>query len=152
MKKKYKVKLSQPQRNQLLGIVRNGKEKAKKITHARILLQADSGSEGPALKAKVIAKNLIVHERTVHRIRERFANEGLEAALERKKHCKYKPRKLDGDQEAHLIALCCGKPPEGRKDWTLTLLRENLVKLEITDSISRSTVHRTLKKMNLNLG
>ena len=152
MRKKYKVKLTSKQREQLLAVIHKGKQKAKTITHARILLQADCGDAGPSLKAKVIAANLNVHERTVHRVRERFANDGLEVALNRKKHCRHKPRRLDGDQEAHLVALCCGAPPEGRKEWTLKLLSENLVKLEITDSISRSTVHRTLKKMNLNPG
>lgn len=152
MQKKYKVKLTPNQRKQLLQVIHNGKQKAKTNTHARILLQADSGKEGPGLKAKVIAASLNIHERTVHRVRERFANEGLESALYRKKHRRYKPRKLDGDQEAHLIALCCGAPPEGRKEWTLKLLSERLVQLEIIDSISRSTVHRTLKKTNLSLG
>ena len=152
MRKNYKVKLTPSQREQLIEIVRNGKQKAKTITHARVLLQADSGAEGPGLKAKVIAASLNIHERTVHRVRERFANDGLEVALHRKKHRQYKPRKLDGDQEAHLVALCCGSPPEGRKEWTLRLMCERLVQLEVIDSISRSTVHRTLKKMNLSLG
>ena len=152
MRKKYKVKLTPNQRKQLLEVVHNGQQQAKTITHARILLQADSGEEGPAKKAKVIAADLNIHERTVHRVRERFANDGLEVALHRKKHRQYKPRRLDGDQEAHLVALCCGSPPEGRKEWTLTLLSDKLVQLEVVDSISRSTVHRTLKKMNLSLG
>jgi transposase len=152
MRKKYKVKLTPGQRKQLLEIIHNGKQQAKTITHARILLQADSGEEGPAKKAKVIAADLNIHERTVHRVREAFANHGLEAALYRKKHRQYRPRRLDGEQEAHLVALCCGSPPEGRNEWTLRLLSEKLVELEITDSISRSTVHRTLKKMNLSLG
>lgn len=152
MRKKYKVKLTPNQRKRLLEIVHNGREKAKVINHAQILLQADSSKEGPSFKAKVIAVSLNIHERTVHRVRERFANEGLDAALYRKKHCRYKPRKLDGDQEAHLVALCCGAPPEGRKEWTLRLLGERLVELEVIDSISRSTVHRALKKTNLNLG
>ena len=152
MRKKYKVKLTTNQRKQLLEIVHNGKQKAKVISHARILLQADLGDEGPGKKAKVIAADLNIHERTVHRVREQFANHGLETALHRKKHRQYKPRKLDGEQEAHLVALCCGSPPEGRKEWTLRLLSERLVQLEVIDSISRSTVHRTLKKMNLSLG
>jgi len=152
MRKKYKVKLTPNQRKQLLEVVHNGRQKAKMITHARILLQADSGEEGPGLRAKAIAASLNIHERTVHRVRGSFANDGLEAALHRKKHRQYKPRILDGDQEAHLVALCCGTPPEGRKEWTLRLLSERLVQLEIVDSISRSTLHRTLKKMNLSLG
>lgn len=152
MRKKYKVKLTSNQRNQLLEIVHNGTQKAKTITHARILLQADSGEDGPGLRAPAIAASLNIHQRTVHRVRASFANDGLEAALHRKKHRQYKPRKLDGEQEAHLVALCCGPAPEGRKEWTLKLLSERLVQLEVIDSISRSTVHRTLKKMNLSLG
>ncbi len=152
MRKKYKVKLTPNQRKQLLKVVHSGKQKAKTITHAQILLQANSGKEGPGLRAKAIAASLNIHERTVHRVRQSFAIDGLETALHRKKHRQYKPRKLDGDQEAHLVALCCGVPPEGRKEWTLRLLSERLVQLEVVDSISRSTVHRTLKKMNLSLG
>jgi len=152
VRKKYKVKLTPSQRKRLLEMVHNGRGKAKTLTHARILLQADSSQEGPSLRAKAIAVNLNIHERTVHRVRERFANEGLDAALYRKKHCRYKPRKLDGEQEAHLVALCCGAPPEGRKEWTLGLLSERLVELEIIDSISRSTVHRVLKKTSSSRG
>ena len=110
MRKKYKVKLTPNQRKQLLELVHNGNQKAKIITHARILLQDDSGDEGSAKKAKVIAADLNIHERTVYRVRERFANNGLEVAFHLKKHRQYKPRKLDGDQEAHLVALCCGGP------------------------------------------
>ena len=84
--------------------------KAKKITHARILLQADSSKKGKGLKAKQIAANLNIHERTVHRVRQAFAERGLDDALNRKPHSSYKSLKLDGDQEAHLIALCCSSP------------------------------------------
>jgi len=149
---KYKVKLTAHQRNELLEIVKNGNTKAKKLTHARVLLQADCSKLGLALKAKVIAKNLNIHERTVHRIRERFSVEGMEIALNRKPHKKYKPTILDGDQEAQLIALCCGPKPEGQASWTLSLLTEKIVTLNIVDQISRSTIFRALKKMNLNLG
>jgi transposase len=152
MKLKYKVKLTPSQRVDLIKLTQNGKEKAKKLTHARVLLQADCSKEGPGLKAKVIAKNLNINERTVHRIRLKFTANGLEAALNRKSHKAYKPRKLDGEQEAHLVALCCSKAPKGRTIWTLELLSERLVELKIVDSVSRSTIHRTLKKMNLSLG
>lgn len=149
---KYKVKLTECQRKRLLEMVNTGKEKARMLTHARVLLQADASKSGPALKAKVIAKHLNIHERTVHRIRERFANEGLESALNRKAHSRHKPKRLDGDQEAQLIALCCGAKPEGRTSWTLDLLSDELVKLNIVAQVSRSTVRRVLKKTNLSLG
>ncbi len=133
-------------------MIRNGKDKAKKLTHARVLLQADASKAGPGLQTKVIAAQLHIHPRTVLRIRERFVLEGLNAALNRKAHNRHKPRKLDGEQESRLITLCCSKAPEGRADWTLQLLSEYLVKLHIVESISRSTIYRTLKKTNLNPG
>lgn len=149
---KYKVRLTEVERDFLKEIVNKGKERAKKITHARILLQVDQSKEGLGLRAKEVAKNLQIHERTVHRVRQRFIEEGLESALNRKKHSRFKPRQLDGDQEAKLIALCCSSAPEGQVRWTLSLLKECLIKLDIVEKTSRSTVHRVLKKMNLNLG
>ena len=149
---RYLVKLTPAQRFSLIGLVNKGQDKARKLTHARILLQADSGKEGPALKAKVIADGLNVHERTVHRVRQQFAAEGLSAALNRKEHRGFKPRRLDGAQEAKLIAMCCGPKPEGRTSWTLDLLADSMVKLTFVDSVSRSTIYRTLKKMHLNPG
>ena len=152
MPSKFKVKLTPSQRSKLIALTRNGKQKSKTMTHARVLLQADCSKEGPALKAKVIAQHLNIHERTVHRVRQKFAEEGIDAALNRKPHKKYKPRKLDGEQEAHLIALCCSPAPSGRTVWTLELLSEALVRMKIVDAVSRSTIHRTLKKTNLSHG
>lgn len=148
----YKVKLTELQREQLVELVRNGKQQAKVIMHANILLQADSSSHGLSLKAKVIAENLNVHERTVYRVRQKYAEEGIEAAIQRKPHKQYKPRKLDGDAEAHLIKLCCSKAPNGRVSWTLQLLADELVRLHVVDSVSKSTIRQTLKKTNLSLG
>ena len=146
MSSRYKVKLTPKQRQALLKLVCTGKDKAKKLTHARILLQADASPAGPGLSAKKIAEQLNIHARTALRVKERFVKEGLYAALNRKPHKHYKPRKLDGEQETHLIALCCSKAPKGRASWTLQLLGEQLVKLNIVDRISRSTIYRTLKK------
>ena len=148
----YRVKLTKSQREFLVNMVRNGKRQAKVITHANVLLQADCSSNGPALRAKAIAENLQIHSRTVHRIRQRYAEEGLEAALERKDHVHYKPRKLDGEGEAKLIALCCSQAPNGRAAWTLELLANELVRLKVVDGISKNTIRATLKKTNLNLG
>jgi transposase len=148
----YKVKLTELQREQLVEIVRNGKQQAKVIMHANILLQADCSSQGAALKAKVIAENLNVHVRTVHRVRKKYTEEGIEAAIQRKPHKQHKPKKLDGDAEAHLIALCCSKAPNGRVSWTLELLANELIRLNVVDSVSKSTVRQTLKKTNLSLG
>ena len=152
MQLKYKVKLTDSERNKLITLISTGKEKAKKLMHARILLQADCSRLGAAKRSKEIAENLHIHEKTVRRVRERFVAEGLEAAINRKPHQSFKPRKLDGEQEAHLIALCCSQSPQGRKSWTLKLLSDELVALNVVDSVSRSTVQRTLKKMNLSLG
>ncbi len=148
----YKVKLTELQREQLVAIVRNGKQKAKEILHANILLQADCSAKGPALKGKVIAENLNIHARTVHRIRRKYTEEGIEAAIERKVHKRYKPRRLDGEAEARLITLCCSQAPSGRASWTLELLADELVRLEVVDSVSKSTIRQTLKKTNLSLG
>jgi transposase len=152
MSAKYKVKLTPKQRQELLNLIRNGKDKAKKLMHARVLLEADASHAGPGLQAKEIAKRLHIHARTALRIKERFAKEGLEASLNRKPHQNYKPHRLDGEQESCLIALCCSKAPEGRAVWTLQLLGEYLVKLNIVDTISRSTIYRTLKKTSLSRG
>lgn len=148
----YKVKLTENQRENLIKTIRNGEHKSKTIMHANILLQADCSSQGPALKAQVIAENLHIHTRTVHRVRCRYAKEGLEAALHRKPHKSYKPRKLDGEAEAHLIAICCSQAPQGRVSWTLELLANEMVRLNVVNSISKSTIRQTLKKTNLNLG
>lgn len=148
----YRVRLTIGQRKRLLEIVRNGKQQAKVIMHAHILLQADNSEKGSGLRAKEIAEGLNIHERTVHRVRRRYAEGGLEVALYRKPHTRYKPRRLDGEGEAHLIAICCSKAPEGRVAWTLELLANELVRLNIVEGISPNTVRATLKKTNLSLG
>ena len=148
----YKVKLTEKQRNELIEIVRTGKHQAKVIMHANIMLQADCSSEGQGLKAVTIAANLNVHVKTVHRVRQRYAEEGFESALYRKPHKKHKPRKLDGEGEARLITLCCSQAPSGRKSWTLEMLADELIRLNVVDKISSVTVYNTLKKMNLSLG
>lgn len=148
----YKVKLTKTQREKLIEIVHTGKQQAKVILHANILLQADCSSEGSGRRGKEIAENLSIHARTVHRVRRKYAEEGLDAALYRKPHKQYKPRKLDGDGEARLIALCCSKAPEGRAAWTLELLADELIRLNVVDKISRGTIRTTLKKTHLNLG
>ncbi|WP_193391625.1 helix-turn-helix domain-containing protein, partial [Legionella londiniensis] len=139
-------KLTEKQRKELIEVVRNGKHQAKVIMHANIMLQADYSSEGPGLNAVVIAENLNVNKRTVHRVRQRYSEEGFEAALYRKPHKQYKPRRLDGEGEARLIAVCCSQAPSGRKSWTLELLADELIRLNVVDKISSVTVHNTLKK------
>jgi len=119
---------------------------------ARILLKADVGSDGPGWSDDQIAEGLEVGRATAGRVREAFVEEGLDAALERRKPRRRYARTLDGDGEAHLVALACQKPPEGRSRWTLRLLADRLVELEYVEQVSYQTVRRTLKKTNLSLG
>jgi transposase len=144
--KKYIVRLTQEERNFLIQITRTGKHAAAKILHAKILLEADVGQPDISGKADgEIAKLLQINISTVHRVREKLVTEGLQVALERKKYPS-RAIKMSGDEEAHLIALCCSKAPEGRARWTLTLLADALVQMEIFDSVSSTTVWRALKK------
>lgn len=146
---KYIVELTSEERKQLRQLVSKGKTAARKITHARVLLQADESKGGPAWTDKQISKAFGIHINTIHGIRHRFVEQGLKAALERKKQdCPSRKRIVDGKVEAHLIALRCGQPPEGTKQWSLRLLADKLVELEIVPSISHETVRQALKKTN----
>ena len=116
------------------------------MAHARILLKADQGDQGPGWKDKDIAAAVEVSCPTVGRVRQRFATLGLEAALYRRPPERLYRRKLDGRQEAHLVAAACGAPPEGQGRWTLRLLADRMVELEHLDSLSYETVRRVLKK------
>ena len=147
MNKKYVVRLSDEERAMLERLVSVGKAAARKILHARILLAADQGPDGPGWPDERIAEGLVVSERTIGNVRRRLVEGGLEAALNRKKreHPPCLP-KLDGKAEARLIALRCGEPPEGRMRWTLQLLADKMVELKVVDSLSYETVRRVLKK------
>jgi transposase len=152
MKKKYIVTLTQEERRMLQEMLSRGKAAARKLTHARILLKADAPPGGPGWDDERIAEGLEVGRATVERVRKEFVEEGLEAALDRRRPRRQYRRKLDGDGEAHLVALACQKPPEGRSRWTLKLLADRMVQLEYVDEISYQTVRRTLKKTNSSLG
>jgi len=151
VEKKYIVRLTAEEKESLLGIVKKGKASAKKIMHAKVLLDADI-SEGEAKIDEKIAEALYIDMATVKRIRKRFVEEGIESALNRKEHSNIRPPKFDGEKEAHLIALCCSQAPEGRNGWTVRLLADKAVQLNIIDEVSPTTVWRTLKKTKLNLG
>ncbi len=149
--KKYKVTLTANERQSLQALVDAGKGSAKKLTHARILLKADAAPEAPAWTDTRIAEAVEVHRTTVEEVSQRFVEQGLEAALVRKKQdVPSRSRKLDGAGEARLIALACSKPPVGRAAWTLRLLADRLVELEVVDTISTETVRQVLKKTNSN--
>jgi transposase len=145
--KRYVVRLESGERERLGRMVSVGKGAAAKLTHARVLLQADQSETGPGWTDARIAEGLGITTRTVENIRQRFVEEGLEAALVRKKPCRpSRERLLDGAKEAKLTAICCSKAPDGRRRWTLRLLADRLVELNLVDSISRETVRRTLQK------
>jgi transposase len=145
--KRYVVRLALEERERLGRLVSVGKGAAAKLAHARVLLQADQSTAGPGWTDVQIAEGLGVSTRTVENIRQRFVEQGLEAALVRKKACRPpRERLLDGAKEAKLTAICCSKAPDGRRRWTLQMLADRLVELNIVDSISYETVRRTLQK------
>ena len=152
MKKKYIVTLTKEERGRLREMVSGGKGAARKLMHARILLKADATEGAPGLDDGTIAREVEVGRATVERVRKEFVEEGLEAALERRKPRRHYERKLDGDGEAHLIAVACGQPPEGRSRWTLRLLADRMVTLEYVGDLSYQTVRRVLKKTKSSLG
>ena len=142
--RKYRVQLSPEERQELKALVSRGRAAAYRQTHARILLLSDEVQGDVAMKDEEIARSLQIGSATVERVRRRCVEEGVEAALGRREQLRRREKKLDGSGEAHLIALACGEPPEGRASWTLKLLADRLVEREI--SISPETVRQTLKK------
>ena len=152
MVKRYLVRLSEPERTELEALVKTGRAAARKRLHAQILLKADEGAHGPAWTDTAIMKALEVSIRTVERLRQCLVEEGLETALNGRPQARYKSPKLDGGQEAHLIALACSTPPTGRKRWSLRLLADRMVELEYVDTVSYETVRQVLKKTNSSPG
>jgi transposase len=146
MAKKYLVELTDDERKQLLALLKKGKVAARKVCRGQLLLQADEGASDAA-----IAAALHVGVATVERTRKRFIEEGLDAALTERRRLGGRP-KLQGKDEAFLIATACSAPPGGRKRWTLQLLADRLVEVGIIDTISDDTIGRTLKKTQLNHG
>ncbi|MFZ1830524.1 MAG: IS630 family transposase [Candidatus Competibacteraceae bacterium] len=149
---KYIVRLTDEERTRLDDLIRTGKRAASVLIHARILRKADAGAGGSGWDDGRIAEALDCGESTVYRVRQAFVEEGLPAALFRKKPTGRQYRKLDGAQEAHRIALACGALPEGRATWTLRLLADRWVELNVVDSISPECVRMTLKKTNSSRG
>jgi len=143
---KYAVELTEAERARLRTLVGSGIAPARMLTRARILLKADQGEGGAAWSDAATAGALEVHPTTVARIRRQFVEAGLEAALERKRPDRVYKHIFDGEAEAHLVALTCSDPPAGRERWTLRLLTDELVRLEVVESVSYETVRRTLKQ------
>jgi transposase len=148
MKKKYPIILTQTEREQLKDLIAAGTAPARKLTHARILLKADQSPEGPAWVDEEVADAVEVSQPTVSRVRKQYFEEGMEAALNRRPPNREYHRKLDGEQEARLVALACSEPQEGQARWSLRLLADRMVELEVVEEISYQTVRRTLKKTN----
>lgn len=152
MAKKYMVTLTDEEREFLRKITSSGRSAVRKQLHARILLKADVSPGGPGCLDSVIAAGLDIGVRTVERVRERFVEEGLEAALVPRKPVREYARRLDGSGEAHLIALACSAAPQGRERWTLQLLADRMVALGHSPALSDDTVGRVLKKTRSSRG
>jgi len=149
--KKYIVELTSGERKTLTDIIQAERMAAHKRRHARMLLKADQGSQGPGWNDTDIAKAFDCTIKSVERLRKRLVEYGLATALEHGNRGAYRVKKLDGVAEAHLIATACSSAPEGRNRWTVRLLADEMVSLGIVDSCGKTTVHNTLKKTNLSL-
>ena len=146
MNKKYIVTLTAEERRSLMGLLWLGYGPTRKLTRARILLKADQGTEGPGWSDQRISDALEVGLATIGRVRERYVHEGVEGALKRRPNSNPRSCKVDGEQEAHLVALSCRQPPAGHKRWTMRLLASKMVELDYIDSVSHETVRQVLKK------
>ncbi len=151
--KKYCVKLSKEQRQQLEQEVQTGRGPARQLLHARIVLKADEGEQGPGWSDEQISEAIEVSVPTIERVRRRFVEQGLEdASTRRPQPERPTKRKIDGEQEAHLIALCCRQAPNGYERWSMRLLADKMVQLGYVEQVSYKTVWETLKKTNSNRG
>jgi len=149
--KRYIVSLTKEEQKSLEEVTKTGKAAAAKINHAKILLKADINRDEGGWKDQAISIALDTSVSTIEQVRQRFVEEGLEAALNPRPRTAT-PKKLDGEIEAHLIAMACSESPEGSSRWTLRLLADKMVSLGYVDSISHESVRQVLKKTNLSLG
>jgi transposase len=152
MNRKYIVKLTDEQRQHLEKLIASGTSPARMQTRARILLKSDSSEQGPNWSYGKMVEALDVSEMLIRDVRKRFSEEGFEAALRRKKPDREYEHSLDGEAEAHLMALACSQAPEGHKRWTLRLLKKEMEEKHYVESISHETIRTTLKKRKLSLG
>jgi transposase len=150
--RKYRVLLAEAERTRLSDLIRAGNAPARAQTHARILLKADQAPGGPAWSDAAIASALEVSLRTVVRVRRAWVSDGFEAAVHRRPHRASRPHRLDGRQQAHLLALACSDPPAGQQRWSLRLLASKAVEREIVDGIAPNTVRAVLKKTSSSPG
>lgn len=152
MHQQYVVVLTEAERIYLEALIAAGTAPARQLAHARVLLKADKGPDGPGWVDATIAEAVEISQPTISRIRQQFVEAGLEAALNRRAPRRVYARKLTGEHEAQLVALACSEPPAGQARWSLRLLADKLVELEIVDAVSHQTVRRVLKKTNSSLG
>jgi len=150
--KKYIVTLNAEERAGLLQMIAAGKTAARKLLHVRILLKADAGEGGPGWTDEQISEAMEVSPTTIGRVRQQFVEYSLTAALERRLPCGHRPRRLDGEAEAHLIALTCSPAPSGHVHWTIRLLADKMVELGYVERVGRETVRKVLKKTNSSRG
>ena len=151
-KKKYIVSLTPEERKELEQLTKKGKNPAYKVNHARILLKADINQSHGGWTDREIGESLDIGHATIERVRQRFAEEGLELALNRRKQQKRRRQIIDGEKEAYLIAIACSETPAGKSNWTLKMLADKMVELNYVEQVSIETIRQTLKKTNLNLG
>jgi hypothetical protein len=152
MKQKYIVKLTETERSQLKELISSGEASARQIRRAYILLKSDSSEGSPKWKYQAICEAYDVSQLTVYNVRKKYIEGGLEGAILRKKPERLYERRLDGEGEAHLIALACGEPPDGYERWSLRLLKDRIIRLEIVENISHETIRQTLKKTSSSPG
>jgi transposase len=152
MHKRYPIVLPAAERTHLKHLVAAGTSPARVLAHARILLKADQAPDGPGWVDERIADALETSQPTVARVRRQYVEHGLDAALHRRSPRREYRRKLDGEQEARLIAVACSAPPAGQNRWSLRLLADRLVELEVVEELSYQTVRRVLKKTNSSPG
>lgn len=151
MRKKYIVRLTTEERSELQDMVKKGKAAAYKRLHAQILLKADISEQGDGWDDTRISESFDTSVRTVERTRQRLVEQGLDAAINRAKQLKVRRRVLDGEQEAHLVALSCSEPPDGRAVWTMQLLADKMIELKYVERVSDETIRKVLKKRNKTL-
>lgn len=152
MEKRYRVTLTEEERQELQKMVSTGRAAAKKLARARILLLADQAGGGLGMSDPEICEALGCGRATVERVRKQFVEDGFELTLQPARSQRVYQRRLDGKAEAHLVALTCGVPPAGHARWTLRLLADRMVALEHVETVSHETVRRTLKKTNSSRG
>lgn len=152
MNQKYLIKLTEEERSQLKQLLSSGTASVRKVRRAQILLKSDSSEGGPNWSYQALGEAFNVSQPTIAEVRRSYVENGMEAALHRKKPERVYEHRLDGVAEAHLIALACTAPPEGHERWTLRLLRDRMIKLSYVAHVSHETIRTTLKKMNLSLG